>query len=108
MGDYFGDLVPVIGIAAVVTLLTTPFFRWLSFRVDAVVKPDERRVHTEPTALLGGAAILLGFLAGSTLVGTVAVALAVAAAFLNAAFGFCLGCEMYLLLRRAAPVRASV
>ena len=27
-------------------------------------RPDERRVHTEPTALLGGAAILLGFLAG--------------------------------------------
>lgn len=64
MGDYLGALVPVIGVAAVVTLLTTPFFRWLSFRIDAVVKPDERRVHTEPTALLGGAAILLGFLAG--------------------------------------------
>ena len=64
MRDYFGDLVPVIGVAAVVTLVTTPFFRWLSFRIDAVVKPDERRVHTEPTALLGGAAILLGFLAG--------------------------------------------
>ncbi|MEX2293401.1 MAG: MraY family glycosyltransferase [Acidimicrobiales bacterium] len=46
------------------TLLTTPLFQRLSFAVDAVQRPDERRVHTEPTALLGGAAILLGFLAG--------------------------------------------
>jgi hypothetical protein len=30
----------------------------------------------------------------------VAVALALAAAFLNAAFDFCLGCEMYLIGRR--------
>jgi hypothetical protein len=33
-------------------------------------------------------------------VGVIAVAMALAAAFLNAAFGFCLGCELYLLLRR--------
>lgn len=31
-----------------------------------------------------------------------AVALAFAAALLNAAFGFCLGCEVYLLVRRGA------
>lgn len=30
----------------------------------------------------------------------VAAAVALVAAFLNAAFGFCLGCEMYLALRR--------
>jgi hypothetical protein len=28
---------------------------------------------------------------------------ALGAAFLNAAFGFCLGCEMYLLIRRLTP-----
>ena len=33
----------------------------------------------------------------------VAAAVALVAAFLNAVFGFCLGCEMYLLLRRIAP-----
>lgn len=64
MGDYLGEFLPVIGAAALVTLLTTPGFRWLSFRVGAVQAPDERRVHTKPTALLGGGAILLGFLAG--------------------------------------------
>lgn len=34
----------------------------------------------------------------------VAAAFALVAAFLNAAFGFCLGCEMYLLLRRLRGV----
>jgi hypothetical protein len=44
---------------------------------------------------------VLGAAVGSGVLVTVAVALALAAAFLNAAFGFCLGCEMYLRLRRA-------
>ena len=39
--------------------------------------------------------------------GIVAVAFALAAAFLNAAFGLCLGCEAYLLIRRARPARLS-
>jgi hypothetical protein len=42
----------------------------------------------------------LAFAAGLTLVGTVATSLALAAALLNAVFGFCLGCEVYLLVRR--------
>lgn len=51
---------------------------------------------------LGFAAIgLIGFLAGSAAVGLVAAGLALVAALLNAVFGFCLGCEIYLLLRRA-------
>jgi UDP-GlcNAc:undecaprenyl-phosphate GlcNAc-1-phosphate transferase len=64
VGSYLGAFVPVLGVSALATLLSTPVFRWLSFRVGAVQAPDERRVHTRPTALLGGAAILLGFLAG--------------------------------------------
>ena len=44
---------------------------------------------------------LLGVASGLGAVTTVAVAFALAAAFLNAAFGFCLGCEMYLRIRRA-------
>jgi hypothetical protein len=45
---------------------------------------------------------LIASLAGVTAVATVAIAFALAAAFLNAAFDFCLGCEMYLLGRRLA------
>jgi hypothetical protein len=43
---------------------------------------------------------LVGFLVGATLVGLVATGFALAAALLNAVFGLCLGCEMYLLIRR--------
>ena len=52
------------------------------------------------------AVALLGLITGVTVAAYVAVAMALAAAFLNAAFGFCLGCEMYLIGRRifARPV----
>ena len=48
-------------------------------------------------ALVGTIALALD----ATTAGLVAVGLALGAAFLNAAFGFCLGCEMYLVGRRA-------
>jgi UDP-GlcNAc:undecaprenyl-phosphate GlcNAc-1-phosphate transferase len=64
VGEYLGQFTPVIVGAALVTLVSTPLFRRLSFAIGAVQAPDARRVHTQPTALLGGAAILLGFLAG--------------------------------------------
>jgi len=45
---------------------------------------------------------LIGFLAGATALGLVATGFALAAAVLNAVFRFCLGCELYLLIRRVA------
>jgi len=42
----------------------------------------------------------VGFATGAVLLGQIATALAVVAAFLNAVFGFCLGCELYLLALR--------
>ncbi len=47
-------------------------------------------------AIVAGAGLALP----TTIVTTLAVAAALAAAFLNAAFGICLGCEVYLLLHR--------
>jgi hypothetical protein len=41
-----------------------------------------------------------GYAFGVPLLGAIATAMALAAAFLNAAFGYCLGCEVYLLVRR--------
>lgn len=43
---------------------------------------------------------IVGAATGSSVVFTVAVAAALAAAFLNAAFDFCLGCQVYLILAR--------
>jgi hypothetical protein len=44
---------------------------------------------------------IIGSATGASGVFTVAVGFALAAAFLNAAFNFCLGCQMYLLILRA-------
>ena len=60
----------------------------------------------QAVGLAFAALALLGFLTGLTLLGEIATGLALAAAFLNAAFDFCLGCEVYLLLRRLSPQRA--
>ena len=48
-----------------------------------------------------------GYLSGAPLVGAVATGLALVAALLNAATGFCLGCELYLTVRRARPARTT-
>jgi hypothetical protein len=45
-----------------------------------------------------------GFACGSPTVGIVATASALFAAFLNAAFGICLGCQIYPLVARLRPV----
>ena len=49
---------------------------------------------------------LVGYTLGPQWLGLAATGAALAAAFLNAVFGYCLGCEMYLLVRRMT-VRAG-
>jgi Ca2+/Na+ antiporter len=50
-------------------------------------------------AVIGAA----GFAAGASLVGLVATGAALVAAFLNAAFGICLGCQLYPLVVHLKP-----
>jgi len=50
---------------------------------------------------------LVGYILGVPALGMTATAFALIAAFLNAAFGLCLGCEAYLLIRRFTPGRAT-
>ncbi|MDA3629233.1 DUF4395 domain-containing protein [Saccharopolyspora oryzae] len=50
---------------------------------------------------------MVGYATGLTTLGLVANAFALVAALLNAVFGYCLGCQMYLVLRRLAPAGAS-
>ncbi|MFI7605917.1 DUF4395 domain-containing protein [Micromonospora sp. NPDC049366] len=52
----------------------------------------------------------IGLLAGVPALGLTATGVALAAAFLNAAFDLCLGCEAYLALRRLTgrPISARV
>ena len=67
--------------------------------------PTEREASAPPRFAqgVGFAFALVGTIAlalDATTAGLIAVGLALGAAFLNAAFGFCLGCEMYLIGRR--------
>jgi Domain of unknown function (DUF4395) len=48
-----------------------------------------------------------GFLLGADVVGVIATGFALVAALLNAVFRFCLGCEVYLLIKRATGGRAA-
>jgi Domain of unknown function (DUF4395) len=47
-----------------------------------------------------------GYLLGAPVLGALATGFALVAALLNAVTGFCLGCELYLIARRALPARA--
>jgi len=66
------------------------------------VKPPQ---FAQLVGFLFGVVGLIGVVIGSSTVFLIATAFALAAAFLNAVFNFCLGCEMYLLLVRARLIR---
>jgi hypothetical protein len=73
---------------------------------------DTRPLRFAQAVGLGVSVVALAALALPTAIVTVlALAAALAAAFLNAAFGICLGCEVYLLLRRVSsrtPIARTV
>jgi hypothetical protein len=48
-----------------------------------------------------------GYLTGAILLGVTFAALGMLAAFLNAAFGLCVGCETYLAMRRMSARRTA-
>jgi len=74
--------------------------------------PDELEDPRPPTfaqlvgLIITGAGLVLG-LAGVAVAVPVAAALALVAAFLNAVFGLCLGCELYLLGLRLRGGKAA-
>ena len=88
-----------------------PQFTPYAFIYKTVVKPRLKgEVPTEEVkppqfaqkvGLLFALVAIAGAATGLDLLFTIAVAGALGAAFLNAAFNFCLGCEIYLLLLRA-------
>ena len=68
-------------------------------------EPEAPARFAQLVGLLFAAVGAAGFLLGAPVVGFVATGLALVAALLNAATGFCLGCELYLTARRALPAR---
>lgn len=74
--------------------------------------PSEKEDEAPPRFAQGvgfvfGLVGTIGYATELTTVGIVATAFALFAAFLNAAFNFCLGCEVYLIGKCFLPARTS-
>jgi len=103
----------VFAVGTVFGLRYAPYgliYRWLV--KPRLGPPSESEAEAPPrfaqgVGLVFALAGVAGYAAGITVLGIVATAAALAAAFLNAAFGFCLGCEMYLIIRRFWPARTA-
>jgi len=75
---------------------------------SAVVTEDVRPPQfAQSVGLIFALVAITGSITGISGLFVVAVSFALAAAFLNAAFNFCLGCQMYVLLLRARKPQAS-
>ena len=104
----------VFAVGAVRGIQATPygalFRRFVRPRLAPPADLEDARPPRFAQAMgLGFAVVgLLGAATGATAVFLAATGLALAAAFLNAAFGLCLGCEVYLLVRRVVPTREEI
>ena len=105
--------VAVFALAAFAGLRFAPYSAAFRLLVAPRIGPPVEREDAAPVRFsqaIGfafSAVGLVGYAAGIPPLGIAATALALAAAFLNAAFGFCLGCEMYLLIRRMTPATSK-
>lgn len=104
----------IFGVGAVAGLRYSPYgvlFRKLV--APRLGPPAHREAEAPPrfaqtVGLVFAIVGVAGFAAGASWLGLAATALAWVAAFLNAAFGFCMGCEFYLLIRRVFSIRKGV
>ena len=104
----------VFAAGSVLGLRYSPYgllYRWLvrpRLGPPAELEPEAPPRFAQGVGLVFAVTGLAGYAAGLTWLGAAATAFALIAAFLNAVFGFCLGCEMYLLIRRIWPGRRAL
>ena len=104
--------VAVFASAVFLGLSRSPYAIFFATVVRPRIGPPAEREDARPprfaqlVGLAFTAAALVALLAGATTVALVATAFALVAALLNAVVGLCLGCELYLVLRRLAPASA--
>ncbi|MGW4207193.1 DUF4395 domain-containing protein [Lentzea sp. NPDC004789] len=102
----------LFAMCAFISLKLNPWGHVYRFAIQPRLTPTTEREEAAPLRFAQGVGFVfaligtLGYATGLTTLGVVATALALVAALLNAALGLCLGCEMYLLLRRFAPALA--
>jgi hypothetical protein len=104
----------VFGAGAVLGLKYAPYGLIYRALVRPRLGPPKEMEDEAPPRFAQGVGLafaiigVIGYATGVTPLGIVATAFALVAAFLNAAFGLCLGCEMYVLIRRVWPARQAV
>ena len=102
------------GIGAVFGLRYAPYGFIYRFAVRPRLGPPAEMEAEAPPRFAQGVGLVfaiigvIGYAAGVVPLGMAAAAAARPVAFLNAAFGFCLGCEMYLLIKRLRPGRQGM
>ncbi|MGH3320434.1 MAG: DUF4395 domain-containing protein [Streptosporangiaceae bacterium] len=103
----------VFGVGAFAGLRVAPYGLVYRYLVRPRLRPPSEFEPAEPPRFAQGVGFVfavigvIGYASGVTLLGVVATACALFAAFLNAAFGFCLGCEMYIMIRRLLPPHSN-
>ena len=91
---------------AFVSLRLNPYGQLYRKAVQPRLKTTTEREEAAPLRFAQGVGFLftligtIGYASGLTTLGLAATAAALVAALLNAAFGLCLGCELYLLTKR--------
>jgi hypothetical protein len=101
----------VFAVGAFAGLRVAPYSLIYKHLVAPRLAPTGEREEQAPLRFAQGVgfgfAVLgtLGYALDVPVLGAMATALALAAAFLNAAFGLCLGCETYLLIQRFTPTK---
>ncbi len=104
----------VFGIGAFLGLKYAPYGLVYRALVRPRLGPPREMEEAAPPRFAQGVGFVIsvigviGYAVGLTPLGMAAAAAALLAAFLNAAFGLCLGCEMYVLIRRAWPAQQGM
>ncbi|MBP2339636.1 hypothetical protein JOF41_005814 [Saccharothrix coeruleofusca] len=99
----------LFGLCAFISLKLNPWGHLYRYAVQPRVKPTAEREEPAPLRFAQGVGFVfalvgtIGYATGLTALGVVATSAALVAALLNAAVGLCLGCEVFLLLRRRVP-----
>jgi MFS family permease len=103
----------VFAVGALAGLRYAPYGAIFRHLVRPRLGPPERTEPEAPPRFSQGVGMVfagigvIGFAAGLPVLGIVFAAFALAAAFLNAAFDFCLGCQMYLFIQRIRPAHQT-
>ena len=104
----------VFAVATVFGMRNAPYgliYRWLvrpRLGPPRELEPEAPPRFAQATGLVISLIGIIGYVTGLTPLGMAAASAGLLAAFLNGVFGLCLGCEMYLYIRRIWPGRHAL